>query len=96
MEPQPGHNSQENLDKTSDKEELQTTPRSHHSARSGNQTGDEDSPLTAINRMFRTAEQESQSDHHAHGSGEQSEELTDYQLARDRSRREIRTPARFA
>ena len=96
VEKHPDHITQGSLDETSDQdEEVQVTPQSSRTTGSETQT-DEESTLRAVNRLFTSGQDRVQDDEPVQSTSDQGGDLTSYQLARDRSRRAIRTPVRYA
>ena len=95
MEGSPSQYSQENLDESNDQEVSLSTPRSSKIA-SDTESVDDDSLIRSVDRLFQSDEEPDQSNQSGQKNSEEGGNLSSYQLARDRSIREIKTPARFA
>ena len=94
VENHPSHHSQDDLDETNDQEDDQPTPKSHSPTRDV-QLIDQQSPDTTVDRMSQSRNDQGQSNQPTRVSSPQGGNLSEYQLARDRSRREIKKPSVF-
>ena len=89
------HNSQGNLDETSDQSEPQGSPVTPRSSRE-TQEGSPRHTTEPVDQTHDSESETSQGSRIAPDILQEGGELSGYQLARDRPRREIKTPVRFA